>query len=126
LARWSPAHVRLAVDFRATEPVAAAALWIAAGAMFGGALPAAAVTAVLLSLVPLVGRLSGGAASSDHALGLAIVLSFTLTAATALGPLGPTIRAAAALALLLTAAVPVRFAAAGRLTSRPPRPEVSV
>ena len=126
LARWSPAHSRLALDLRATEPVVAAALWIAAGAMFGGPLPAVAVGAFLLSLVPLARRLSVPLAASDRTLGLAVVLSFGLTAAEALGPAGPAIRTAAALALLVTAAIPALAASAGRLTSRHPRPEVSV
>jgi hypothetical protein len=124
LARWSPAHVRLAVDLRATEPVASAALWIAAGAMFGGALLTVVIAAALLSLLPLVRRLFIGTAASDYALGLAIVLSFTITAATAIGPLGRAILTAGALALLLSAAVPA-FKSSARLTSRHSRPEVS-
>jgi hypothetical protein len=126
LARWSPAHARLAVDLRATEPVVAALLWVAAGAMLGGPLRVVAVAAVLLSLVPLARRLSVPQAASDRTLGLAVALSFGLTAVDALGPEGPAIRTAAALALLVTAAVPVLVGSAGRLTWRHPRPEVSV
>jgi hypothetical protein len=106
--------------------VAGAALWIAAGAMFGGPLPIVAVAAVALALVPLIRRFPAPQAESNRTLGLAVVLSFTLTAAPALGPQTPTVRTAAALALLLTAVIPVRFPPAGRLTSRHLRPEVSV
>ncbi len=126
LARWSPAHARIADDLRAAAPVAGAALWIAAGAMFGGPLPAVAVAAVALALVPLVRRLSAPRTESDRTLGLAVVLSFTLSTAGALGPVTPAVRTAAALALLVTAIIPVLFAPAGRLTSRHPRAEVSV
>lgn len=126
LARWSPAHARIADDLRATEPVAGAALWIAAGAMFGGPLPVVAVAAVALALVPLIRRFSAPRAGSDRTLGLTVLLSFTLTAAGALGPQAPALRTAAVLALLLTAVIPALFAPAGRLTSPHPRPEVSV
>jgi hypothetical protein len=126
LARWSPAHNRIVDDLRATESVAGAALWVAAGAMFGGPLPVVAVAAAALALVPLVRRLSAPQTESDRTLGLAVVLSFTLSAAGALGSQASSVRTAAALALLLTAIIPVLFAPAGRLTSRHPRPEVSV
>jgi hypothetical protein len=126
LARWSPAHARIVDDLRATEPVAGAALWIAAGALVGGSLPVVAVAAVALALVPLIRRVAAPQAESDRTLGLAVVLSFTLTAASALGPQAPAVRTAASIALLLTAVVPVLFRPASRLTSRHPRPEVSV
>jgi len=126
LARWSPAHARIADDLRAAEPVAGAALWIAAGAMFGGPLPVVAVAAVALALVPLLRRFSVPQAETDRTLGLAVLLSFILTATSALGPQAPAVRTAGALALLLTAILPVLFTPAARLTSRHPRPEVSV
>ena len=126
LARWSPAHARIADDLRAPEPVAGAALWVAAGAMAGGPLPVVAVTAAALALVPLIRRFLTPRAESDRTLGLAVVLSFTLTAARVLGAQASAVRTAASLALVLTAVIPVLFAPAGRLTSRHPRPEVSV
>lgn len=128
LARWSSAHTRVALDIGVTEPVAAAVLWVAAGASIGGPLPAVVAAAVLLALVPLVrhGFHPQVASSAGRTLGLAIVLSFTFTAAGPLGPNAAAVRTAAALALLL-AALPVLVRGAGRpLTSRHRNVEVSV
>ncbi|HMA41635.1 MAG TPA: hypothetical protein VKP10_16280 [Gemmatimonadales bacterium] len=126
LARWSSAHVRLALDIGATEPVAAAALWVAAGALTGGSLPVVALAAVLLALAPLVRQRFLSPSSSERSLGLAIALSFTFTAAGPLGPSAGAVRTAAALALLLTA-LPALLRGAGRpLTSRHRNAEVSV
>ena len=104
LARWSPAHDRLAVDIAVTEPAAAAVLWIAAGASIGGRLPAVALAAALLALVPIVRLrfLPQANPGGGRTLGLAIVLSFTLTAAGPLGPIAAAVLTAAAAALLLT------------------------
>jgi hypothetical protein len=126
LARWSSAHTRLALDIGATEPVAAATLWVAAGALIVGPLPAVALAAVLLALVPLVRQRFLAPNPSGRTLGLAIVLSFTFTAASPLGPSAGAVRTAAALALLLTA-LPALVRGAGRpLTSRHRNAEVSV
>jgi len=128
LARWSSAHARMALDLGVTEPVAAAALWVAAGALIGGPLPAVAVAAVLLALVPLVRQRFLPQAASGRTLGLAIALSFTFTAAGPLEPHAAAVRTAAALALLL-AALPAMVRGAGSsspLTSRHHSAEVSV
>jgi hypothetical protein len=125
LARWSSAHSRLALDIGTTEPVAAAALWVAAGALIGGPLPAVALAAALLALVPLVRQWFLPTNASGRTLGLAIVLSFTLTAAGPLGPGAGAIRTAAALALLLTG-LPALLRGTGPLTSRHRKVEVSV
>ncbi|HEY6059133.1 MAG TPA: hypothetical protein VIV10_00995 [Gemmatimonadales bacterium] len=125
LARWSSAHARLALDIGATEPVAAAALWVAAGALIGGPFPAVALAAVLLALAPLVRQRVLPPNPSGRTLGLAIVLSFTLTAAGPLGPSAGAIRTAAALALLLTG-LPALLRGTGPLTSRHRNVEVSV
>jgi hypothetical protein len=128
LARWSPAHARLALDFGVTEPVAVAALWVAAGALIGGPLPAVAVAAVLLALVPLVRQRFLPPTPSGRTLGLAIALSFTFTVAGPLGSMAGALRTAVALALLLTA-WPALVRGPGlesRLTSRHRSAEVSV
>jgi hypothetical protein len=128
LARWSSAHARLALDLGVTEPVPAAALWVAAGALTAGPLPAVAVAAVLLALVPLVRQRFLPQAAPGRTLGLAIALSFTFTVSGPLEPNAGAVRTAAALALLLSALpAMVRGAASpSRLTSRHHRAEVSV
>ncbi|HEU5171478.1 MAG TPA: hypothetical protein VFU46_13110 [Gemmatimonadales bacterium] len=127
LARWSSAHAGLALDIGATAPVADAALWVAAGALIGAPLPAIALAAVLLALVPLARQWFLPPAASGRTLGLAIALSFTFTAGGPLGPSAGAVRTAAALALLLTA-LPALVRGAdskSRLTSRHRNVEVS-
>jgi hypothetical protein len=123
LARRSAAHARLALDLALLEPVAGAALWVAAGAWFGGRIPVVAGTAVLLAVAPLLRRVLAPA-PPDLTLGLAIALSFAVTARDALGATGPALVTTASLALLLCAAASA--IAPRRLTSPTPTPEVSV
>lgn len=128
LARWSPAHARLALDIGVTEPVAAAALWVGAGALIGAPLPPVALAALLLALVPLLRQWFLPPAASGRTLGLAIALSFAITAVGPLGASAEPVRTAAALALLVTA-LPAMVRGAdtrSRLTSRHPNVEVSV
>ena len=105
LVRWSPPFARLADDIGITEPAAAAALWVAAGAWIGGPFPAVLVAAVLLAIVPLARRrlMPQPVPAGARTLGLAIALSFTITVAGPLEPIAAAVRTSAALALLLAA-----------------------
>jgi hypothetical protein len=120
LARWSVRHRRVAEELSTSEPTVTALLWVAAGAMAGGPLPAVGAGAFVLALTPLLWtRVFGAVPRAHRGLALAVILSFTLTAARQLeADTAAAARTAAALALLITVA-------AGRLTTPTRAPEVS-
>jgi hypothetical protein len=127
LAKWGPGYERLADELAPTASTVAALLWFAAGAFAGGSFPPVLVAAALLAFWPVLRRRFAAAVSpSRQTLGLALALSYALTAERALGPVErAALVTAAALALLIISLVPARNAAPAPLTSPTPVPEVT-
>lgn len=127
LAKWGPGYERLADELAPTSSTVGALLWFAAGALAGGRFPPVLVAALLLALWPGVRRrFAGAVASSRHTLGLALALSYALTAERTLGAVERgALVTASALALLLTSLVPARTPAPAPLTSPTPPAEVT-
>lgn len=108
--------------FARSDAPAAAILWVAAGAQFGGDAASLAIATLALSLWPLARRLAvRGAGVPERTLGLVLVFSYVWT--TGRAGAEPLVTAVA-LALLLTE-LPAPRAARGRLTSGLARVEVS-
>jgi hypothetical protein len=127
LPKWGPGYERLADELAPTASTVAALLWFAAGAFAGGRFPAVLIVAALLALWPAVRRRFAAAVpASRQTLGLALALSYALTAERTLGLGGRgALVTAAALALLAASLVPARTAAPAPLTSPTPVPEVT-
>jgi len=127
LAKWGPGYERLADELAPTASTVAALLWFAAGALAGGRFPQVFVAAALLALWPAVRRRFAAAVPpSRQTLGLALALSYALTAERTLSPVeSGALVTAAALALLAISLVPACNAAAAPLTSPTPVPEVT-
>jgi hypothetical protein len=126
LARRSPIGTTPAwEDLARSEAPAAAILWVAAGAQFGGPIGPVAGTVAVLALWPLVRRLTvRGAAEADRHLGLAVVLSYAWTTKPTDAP--ALVTAVAIALLLIEALAPHRQAATARLTRGLASVEVSV
>ncbi|HET9708866.1 MAG TPA: hypothetical protein VFP39_11250 [Gemmatimonadales bacterium] len=127
LAKWGPGYERLADELAPTASTVAALLWFAAGALTGNRVPQGLVAAALLALWPaLRRRFAAAVPASRQTLGLAVALSYALTAERTLGPVERSaLVTAAALALLLTSFVPARNTVSAPLTSPTPMPEVT-
>jgi len=127
LAKWGPGYERLADDLAPTASTVGALLWFAAGALAGGRFPTVLIAAALLALWPAMRhRFALAAPASQHTQGLALALSYALTAERTLGlAQRGALVTAAALALVLTSLFPVRNAAPAPLTSPTPRAEVT-
>lgn len=107
LARRSLPHERLAAELRIHEPVAAAIVWLLAGATLGGPLAIVGLATGLLALWSLGRRLIWGAAEIDSTLGLAIAMGFALTAGAGLGDWTRAVPTIAALGFLLVRVIPI-------------------
>ena len=107
LARRSLPHEHLAAELRIHEPVAAAIVWLLAGATFGGPLAIVGLATGLVALWPLGRRLIGGASELDSTLGLAIAMGFALTAGAGLGDWTRAVPTIAALGFLLVRVIPI-------------------
>ena len=127
LAKWGPGYERLADELAPTASTVAALLWFAAGALAGGHFPQVLIAAGLLALWPAARRRFATAVPAPRqTLGLALALSYALTAERTLSPVERSaLVTAAALALLLISLVPARNAAPAPLTSPTPRAEVT-
>jgi hypothetical protein len=127
LAKWGPGYERLADELAPTASTVAALLWFAAGAFAGGRFPQVYVAAALLALWPaLRRRFAVAVPAARQTLGLALVLSYALTAERTLGPIERgALVTGASLALLVISLVPARNAAPAPLTSPTPMPEVT-
>lgn len=128
LAKWAPGYERLADELAPTEQTVGALLWFAAGLDVGGRFPAVYLAALLLMGWPALRRRFGASVPTGrHTLGLAVALSFALTAERALGAESGALVTAAALALVTSSLVPTRQRAPGGdpLTSATPPAEVT-
>ena len=127
LAKWGPGYEHLADELAPTASTVAALLWFAAGAVAGGRFPPVLVAAALLAVWPAARRRFAAAVpASRQTLGLALALSYALTAERTLGLVERNaLVTAAALALLVISLVPARNAAPAPLTSPTPRAEVT-
>ena len=127
LAKWGPGYERLADELAPTASTVAALLWFAAGTLAGGRFPQVYVAAALLALWPaLRRRFAVAVPAARQTLGLALVLSYALTAERTLGPIERgALVTAASVALLVISLVPARNAAPAPLTSPTPRAEVT-
>ncbi len=127
LAKWGPGYERLADELAPTASTVAALLWFAAGALAGGHFPQVLIAAGLLALWPAARRrFMAAVPASRQTLGLALALSYALTAERTLSPVERSaLVTAAALALLVISLVPQRHTAAAPLTSPTPRAEVT-
>ncbi|HJQ67059.1 MAG TPA: hypothetical protein VJ816_11810 [Gemmatimonadales bacterium] len=106
LARRSLPHEHLAAELRIHEPVAAAIVWLFAGAMLGGSLAVVGLATGLVALWPMGRRLIGGATEIDSTLGLAIAMGFALTAGAGLGDWTRAVPTIVALGFLLVRVIP--------------------